>query len=810
MRFLKNWTIDISELPEYVKFNKPFSEYIDLDLAKIILECDDERISNESREEFRKLVERINKHTQLLSVKYSPRKGGLGRRYPDCPNEFYEDGTLNPNFKKYYSALIAMPRIIKNTLYHYMCWKDYDQVKGHPTLLYELATRNNITVPSYADYLKEGRFDEIVKELSAFYSADEENPLTKKDIKWLFNKTIYGGNITQWIKDIENGKRKNVNGVIIDVRQPKELKNKNKLHPIYTEFLKDTKTIIDLVYMNNRGIQERVCDNLPDITENLWERKNRVMSYFCGILEHEITNTAYEFAVKNENCQRGKVGWGYDGFTIPPCDKPIDINAMNEHIKEKTKFKQVRIIEKPFDDNEILHQCIERRRNMTTETLVVENASLSEYETWKLKFELDWCKIQNTAMFVKVCKNDRGEFEKYVYQDKKKLRTAYEHECYTIMENGRQRKCKYIDTWFDDPKMRCYQDAQVVPPPLVCPEHIFNLWQPSPFELHPIDSTDADFDAEGVEMWTGLVRTLSNNEVQTEEYLHMSNAQAIQEPAKKTGVLPVLVGDQGIGKSIYAETLGKLHGAGKLLVSTSPENDVWGKFNSPMSSAFIVVLNEVDKRNAQNAEGKIKGLITDETILINCKGKDAFPINSYHRFLMTTNNYDPIKTEQGDRRTLIIRCSDENKGNNEYFKRLTDKLNNYNTLRSIYWCYKKTDISKWECRNIPRTEYQKTIMESSKHPVQLFMENFIAENETEEHVDLTGSELITEFTTWCNLNNFKKHSDIDVAKFMKQLRTQFNIPKELMAEKKSNGTLKRRYDIQGLKKHFKIDECLLV
>jgi hypothetical protein len=46
-----------------------------------------------------------------------------------------------------------MPRIIKNTLYHYAGWIDIDQVKGHPTLLLEIAKRTGERIPSYEDYL---------------------------------------------------------------------------------------------------------------------------------------------------------------------------------------------------------------------------------------------------------------------------------------------------------------------------------------------------------------------------------------------------------------------------------------------------------------------------------------------------------------------------------------------------------------------------------------------------------------------------------------------------------------------------------
>ena len=62
-------------------------------------------------------------------------------------------------------------------------------MKGHPTILLEMGKRNNVPLPAFEDYLRPGRFDEICKTLIDFYSGDPDNLLTRKDIKWLFNKT---------------------------------------------------------------------------------------------------------------------------------------------------------------------------------------------------------------------------------------------------------------------------------------------------------------------------------------------------------------------------------------------------------------------------------------------------------------------------------------------------------------------------------------------------------------------------------------------------------------------------------------------
>ncbi len=65
------------------------------------------------------------------------------------------------------------------------------------------------------------------------------------------------------------------------------------------------------------------------------------------------------------------------------------------------------------------------------------------------------------------------------------------------------------------------------------------------------------------------------------------------------------------------------------------------------------------KKETVECEGKIKGLITDPKLTINNKGVNQYDIMSFHRFLITTNNSEPINTSHDDRRNLIIRSSDE-------------------------------------------------------------------------------------------------------------------------------------------------------
>jgi hypothetical protein len=129
--------------------------------------------------------------------------------------------------------------------------------------------------------------------------------------------------------------------------------------------------------------------------------------------------------------------------------------------------------------------------------------------------------------------------------------------------------------------------------------------------------------------------------------------------------------------------LARLIGEKHVFETTTPSRDVWGDFNGIMQSKFLVNLNEMSKKETLENEGRIKALITDPTLTINSKGINQYIINSYHRFIITTNNEDPVKTRKDDRRNLIIRSCDEKKGDAEYFKKLYTLLENDDVIRTI-------------------------------------------------------------------------------------------------------------------------------
>jgi len=824
-KFLNGWSIDVSKIPAYPVFTKSrFFEKVDLPLANSILECSDDRISNESREEFGKLVACVNKNTGMLPVKYSTRHG-LGRFYAEVPKEFYDNGNKVKEYGQIYAGLITMPRVIKNTLFHYDGWTDIDQKKGHPTMLYSVATNNKVSVPGIADYLAEGRFDEYVRILSEFYSADPAKPLKKKHIKLLFNRTIYGGGFKGWVVECQEGKVKSLtDDETVWTIEPVKMKNEDKRHALYQAFYRDVQTLTEFVYASNQQIQDKVCKDLvlrdtdtkDEQARVLHSRKSRTMAYWCGIIENEITFQALTFAANVGLVKKNHVSWGYDGFTSPPFGPHSfqdHIDALNAHVVKATKLPTVQFVIKPFEEEDLLLDVLQAREQMPDKAnppapVVTEKTrsgpdevAKAAYQVWKAEFELTWAKVTSKSCYLGTITDENGAFLNFQLKTRQELLTAFEHVM-VFGADGEKLSCIY--TWVTDPTMRCFDDIGCYPPPCKVPKGHGNIWTPSPFAEY--ESTGEDV-SEGVQLFLDHVHVLCNHEQVVYEYVLNWLAHSFQLPGVKKQPMITLISEEGAGKTALVQYMKALLGSKKVLETTAPEKEVWGNFNELMMSAFLVVLSETDKRNSSGADGQIKALITDPTININPKGKTPFSMQSYHRFLMCTNNIDPVKTHKEDRRNVIIRVSDEKIGNRPYFTLLHDNIENPDILAGIYNFFMARDLTGVNLTELPRTEYHNMMIAANESPFVQFMRQFTFENQRLAWVDLQGADLLAKYQAWSTKNGFQYADKVNSASLMKQIMADKKLSAcvtELPRNKKGQP---RRYNIVALKALYGIDQA---
>jgi hypothetical protein len=729
MKFLSNWTINFDKLPNYLAFKDAFQVKLDYYLLQKCFESNNPVFTNERKSLLEPLLNNINKMDNTLIIKHNQRYN-IGRFYP---NE-----SISP---------ISISRHIKHTLFHYLNWIDLDMVKGHASIIYNVSKKNNIKLTFFEQYLENS--NNIFKELIDYYAKDDK--LTQDNVKDIFNIAIYGGSHKTWLESISK--------VSIELKTEKE-------HPFVTGFITDCKRVIDLVYLNNSELTNKIKGNLEDEHK----LKNRTMSYWCGTIENEIIYICYKFLIKKNVIEPRNCVLEFDGLCFKRNEEHDEtflnniLYDLNDKIVKDTGFN-IKMSWKKYKSIHIHQDIIDDVNEYYSNTTPIKYHTFNELA---IEFEKSHCKIKNKGVFVKHDNN------KIIVLSKSMLLIAYENIVYYKSEKKLNNQiiveCNFIKDWLrNNPKQRCYEDIECYPPGTNCPPNFFNTWTPFSMEL----VNTYEHKEESLKTILHHIKILCNHEEHIYDYFIKWIAQMIQYPSVKT-ICPVFISEEGAGKGVLIKLFREMLGNDKVFESTQPERDVWGDFNNKMANSFLVNLNELSKKDTINCDGRIKALITDPMLTINDKGVSKYEIKSYHRFIITTNNEDPIKTSDDDRRKIIIRSSDEKCKNKHYFDNIYESLKDVNVIKTCYEYFNSIpDMDKFNLLLLPTTSYHTHLKELSKSPIDQWLYDFVVNNGDLEEVKETSGNIYNSFLEWCRNNNIDyKVSNIEFSVRLKQTKVK--------------------------------------
>jgi hypothetical protein len=375
---------------------------------------------------------------------------------------------------------------------------------------------------------------------------------------------------------------------------------------------------------------------------------------------------------------------------------------------------------------------------------------LNVYQDKASEFNLTHTKINNSKIFIKQQDN------KNIVFDKAGLLHCYENMECGVDKNGNPEY--FIQKWLKDPNIPNKDNVGIYPNPSKCPSNIYNLWTPFDMELkekYTYKQTELDF-------FLKHIRILCDNDEAIFNYIIKWLAHCIQFPEYKS-VAVTMISKQGAGKGTLMKLITRMFGVSKILESGKPAEDVWGHFNKLMQDAFFVNLDELSKKDTLDAEGYIKMLVTGGEIKINIKGVDAFSIQSYHRFFITTNKEEPINTSKDDRRNLIIRCSDELihlslEENTSYFNKANQYIDDDDVVKTVYEYLKTVDVpANFKQVPVPISEYQDELKELSYSTIECWAKDFLPKTTQRT---FTGKELFSEFQHWLQECNMKYDCNI--------------------------------------------------
>jgi len=123
------------------------------------------------------------------------------------------------------------------------------------------------------------------------------------------------------------------------------------------------------------------------------------------------------------------------------------------------------------------------------------------------------------------------------------------------------------------------------------------------------------------------------------------------------------IGEQGIGKGVLGNLMSKLVGSSNYVQT---RDEIFKKsFNKQLEGKRLVYVDEL-ALNKKEAHDRMKHMV-NETLEIEAKGKDTKYIENHASFYLSSNQFDAIQLQPGDRRFSIIQLTD---------KRLLDTFSN--------------------------------------------------------------------------------------------------------------------------------------
>jgi len=301
------------------------------------------------------------------------------------------------------------------------------------------------------------------------------------------------------------------------------------------------------------------------------------------------------------------------------------------------------------------------------------------------------------------------EREMIEFRTSEAIRLQYANDCVYIPVMGGEKPVPLGKYWLEHKLRRGYETV------------VFNPSKPSEFAPNPLEPEKLVLN-----IWEGLSITpvkgswkktrrhvwkiLCNKDPVKFKYFFRWFAWTMQNPDKRAEVAVIIKGKQGAGKGFFFSQFKEVFGPHYMNISSG--DHLTGKFNEHLRRTVFLFADEAYDPKDREAEGKLKQLITEETIPIEAKFRDTVIAKNRLHIVMATNN-DRVLIASEDTRRFFINETDNRwaKGQGKtddqrvkYFAPLFKEMNDGGRAAMVYDLL-NTKLGNWHPRNnIPETK----------------------------------------------------------------------------------------------------------
>jgi hypothetical protein len=315
-------------------------------------------------------------------------------------------------------------------------------------------------------------------------------------------------------------------------------------------------------------------------------------------------------------------------------------------------------------------------------------------------------------------------------------------------------KYSFIDKWVKDENIRKYECVDLFPPPLVCPNNYFNLW--NGFEIENIVFNDDDNIDQLVNKFNKIFDHFklifdSKENSKILEYCLDYIAFMIQNPGSKPNVSIVVKSKQGLGKNIISIIISLIFGSKYCLCVQKIEQYVFGQFNPLCDGIIFYTFDEMNIKVTGSLDEQIKNFITSDTIEINQKGLKPYTVSNFNHTFMFSNRDFPLKVDDDDRRLFCIDQGYKVIPSHDYFVEIFDIIKDKKVIRLLFDYFMNRDVSNFDAKtNRPETSFGKDLKLLSRSlELNFIIDYFERTNDS----SIPCSNLFSEFVSWLNENS---------------------------------------------------------
>jgi hypothetical protein len=215
-----------------------------------------------------------------------------------------------------------------------------------------------------------------------------------------------------------------------------------------------------------------------------------------------------------------------------------------------------------------------------------------------------------------------------------------------------------------------------------------------------------------------LKEVIAAGNEEAHEYILNWLAWACQHPADRAEVALVLKGGRGTGKGTIGNAM--CHIFGQHATHISSADHLAGRFNAHLRDVCLLFADEAYWPGDRSAEGTLKRLITEPTLFIEAKGRDAVTCENMLHVLMASNSDWVVPAGERERRFAVFQVSEDRRQDQSWFGPLYAELES-GGYAAILFDLLRRDLGDWHPRRVPMTEALRQEQLRSLQPVDTWV-----------------------------------------------------------------------------------------